>query len=300
MTPDWLLDPTARKLFELVVGIAIIYAVVAILRGVLSRQIESTDTRYRARKFVVLFGYLAAVLLLVAIFSSNLGQVTVAFGVAGAGVAFALQEVIASFAGWVAIAFGGFYKPGDRVQLGGIKGDVIDIGLLRTTIMEVGDWVQADLYNGRIVRIANSYVFKEPVFNYSSDFPFLWDEITIGVKYGSDYALARSILERVGEEVVGDYSRGAKATWEAMVRKFRLEDAKVAPTVTVVVTENWLECTLRYVVDYRLRRGTKDRLYMRFLEEIGKHPGRVNIAASTIEITKVPTLDLRVFEKNIE
>lgn len=300
MMPDWLHDPTARKLLAAVIGLAIIYAFVAVLRGTVSRQVESTDARYKARKFVVLLGYLAAVLLLVAIFSSNLGQVSVAFGVAGAGVAFALQEVIASFAGWVAISFGGFYKPGDRVQLGGIKGDVIDIGLLRTTLMEVGDWVHADLYNGRIVRIANSYVFKAPVFNYSSDFPFLWDEITVGVKYGSDYSLARSILERVGEEVVGDYSRAANATWESMVRKFRLEDAKVGPTVTVVVTENWLECTLRYVVDYRLRRGTKDRLYMRFLEEIGKHPDRINIAASTIEITKVPTVDLRVVEHKTE
>jgi small-conductance mechanosensitive channel len=61
---------------------------------------------------------------------------------------------------------------GDRVQLGGIKGDVMDIGVLRTTIMETGQWVDGDLYNGRIV-LANSYVFKEPVFNYSGDFPFM-------------------------------------------------------------------------------------------------------------------------------
>lgn len=75
--------------------------------------------------------------------------------------------------GWVAIAFGGFYNPGDRVQLGGIKGDVIDIGMLRTTLMETGEWVDADLYSGRIVRIANSFVFKESVFNDSAECPFL-------------------------------------------------------------------------------------------------------------------------------
>jgi small-conductance mechanosensitive channel len=55
--------------------------------------------------------------------------------------------------------------------------------------MELGEWVQSDLYTGRIVRIANSFVFKEPVFNYSGDFPFLWDEVKIPVKYGSDRAL---------------------------------------------------------------------------------------------------------------
>lgn len=67
------------------------------------------------------------------------------------------------------------------MQLGGIKGDVVDISILRTTLMEVGEWVKGDLYSGRTVRIANSFVFKEPVFNYSGDFPFLWDEVIVPV-----------------------------------------------------------------------------------------------------------------------
>ena len=136
-------------------------------------------------------------------FSDKLGGFTVAFGVAGAGVAFALQEVIASVAGWVAISVGSFYSPGDRVQVGGIRGDVIDVSILRTTLMEVGEWVAADLYTGRIVRVANSFVFKEPVFNYSGDFPFLWDEIVLPVRYGSDWKLAREMLARPGQRGAG-------------------------------------------------------------------------------------------------
>ncbi|MEP7380653.1 MAG: mechanosensitive ion channel domain-containing protein [Gemmatimonadota bacterium] len=76
-----------------------------------------------------------------------------------------MQEVIASVAGWVALTFSCFYSPGDRVQLGGIKVDVIDVGVLRTTLMEIGEWVKGDHYTGRIVRIANSFVFTAPVFN---------------------------------------------------------------------------------------------------------------------------------------
>jgi small-conductance mechanosensitive channel len=97
-----------------------------------------------------------------------LSSLTVALGVAGAGagIAFALQEVIASVAGWIALSFGQFYAVGDPVQLGSIKGDVIDIGVLRTTLMEIGEWVKGDQYNGRIVRVVNSFVFKEPVYNY--------------------------------------------------------------------------------------------------------------------------------------
>lgn len=98
-------------------------------------------------------GFILAVFLISIIYSEKLSGLTIVFGVAGAGIAFALQEVIASLAGWVAMSFGRFYKVGDRVQLGGIKGDVIDIGMLRTTLMECGGWINGDLYNGRIVRV---------------------------------------------------------------------------------------------------------------------------------------------------
>ena len=286
--PDWLADPLIQKWVTVAIGIFVIYAIANLLRRSVSRRFESTDARYKARKYISFLAYLAIMVLIISIFSDKIGQFNVALGVMGAGIAFALQEVIASFAGWIAISLGGFYKPGDRVQVGGIKGDVIDIGVLRTTLMEIGEWVQADLYNGRIVRVANSFVFKEPVFNYSTEFPFLWDEISIGIKYGSDYILARNILEHVGDNVVGDYARQAEITWNKMVRKFRLDETKVTPVVTLAANENWVQYTLRYVVDYKLRRITKDKLYTKLLEEIGKMPDRVKIASSTIEISNLP------------
>ena len=169
----YLFDPTIGKIVTLFVGIAVIWVIVKIIQINVLSKIKDSDNRYRAKKFGGFVGFLLTVLLLTVIYSDKLGGLTVAFGVAGAGIAFALQEVIASFAGWLAIMFGGFYKSGDRVQLGGIKGDVMDIGVLRTTMMETGQWVDGDLYNGRIVLVANSFVFKEPVYNYSGDFPFL-------------------------------------------------------------------------------------------------------------------------------
>jgi small-conductance mechanosensitive channel len=183
----WVFDPTVGKVVAVIAGILVITIITRTVRRILLGRIENTDTRYHLRKLVNAVGTVAAVIFVTVVFSDKLGNLTVAFGVAGAGIAFALQEVIASIAGWVAVSFGNFYSVGDRVQLGGIIGDVVDIGVLRTTLMETGQWVKADLYNGRIVRVANSFVFKEPVFNYSGDFPFLWDEITVPVKYGSDY-----------------------------------------------------------------------------------------------------------------
>jgi len=293
----WLFDPMVGKIIFSLIGVLIIAVIVRFLHRSLARRITHHDTRYRVRKLITFAGYLAGVLFITIVFSDQLGHLTVAFGVAGAGVAFALQEVIVSIAGWVEISLGRFYQIGDRVQVGGIMGDVIDIGILRTTLMECGQWVNSDLYNGRIVRIANSFVFKEPVFNYSAHFPFLWDEITVPVKYGSDHRLAREILQRVADEVVGDYADHARAAWKGVVERYMIEDERVEPTVTVIANDNWMEFTVRYVVDYKRRRITKDQIFTRILGEFDRTDGRVAIASTTIQIVETPAFDVRLVEE---
>jgi small-conductance mechanosensitive channel len=292
----WLADPYVRKFTAAIVGVFFISIVSRLAKRSLPHYLPGSDSRYYARKIISFLGYFGILILFASIFRDSLGGLSVAIGVASAGIAFALQEVIASVAGWIAISFGGFYETGDRVQLGGIRGDIIDIGILRTTLMELGEWVQSDLYTGRIVRIANSFVFKEPVFNYSGDFPYLWDEIKIPVKFGSDHRLARQILERVVQEVVSEEktTEKAAAAWKGMVSKYLVENARVDPAVTMVITDNWLEFTVRYVVDYKIRRLTKDRLYSRILDEFLTAERRVEIASTTVHLVEAPEFRVRV------
>ncbi len=278
-------DPTLGKLISAVVGVLLVIVLIRLVQRSLGKVIRENSTRYRVRKFISFLGYLLAVVVIATVYSDKLGGLTVALGVAGAGIAFALQEVIASVAGWFAINFSNFYKTGDRVQLGGIRGDVIDIGMLRTTLMEVGEWVRGDLYNGRLVRIANSFVFKEPVFNYSGEFPFLWDEITVPVRHTSDRVLARQILEKVATEVIGEYTDFAKTAWRDLVGRYLIENARIEPMVTMTADENWLTFTLRYVVDFKKRRGTKDQLFQRILDEFDATAGKVSFASAAQEIT---------------
>lgn len=292
----WLFDPTVGKLVSASVAILVVMALVRLGKGVLNRYVQEPGNLYRARKMVTFLGYFTGLLAISLIFSASLGKMAVAFGVAGAGIAFALQEVIASLAGWVAISFGNFYNTGDRVQLGGIKGDVIDIGMLRTTMMEIGQWVNSDLYNGRIVKIANSFVFKEPVFNYSGDFPFLWDEVTVPVKYGCDYRLSRDIFQRILAEVTGEYSQQAKASWTELIHLYRVDPAELDPRVFLVANDNWMEFTLRYVVDYKKRRFTKDRLFTRILEEVDQTNGRVALASATFHLVETPEIKVQLVE----
>ncbi len=284
----WLTDPFIRKLVIAVIWVVFISGMMALLRQRIFSRIHDTENRYRFRKGVTFLGYLIILVVTLMTFQVKMSGLGLALGVAGAGIAFALQEVITSVAGWLTIVFGGFYQTGDRVQLGGIKGDVIDIGVLRTTLMEMGQWVNADQYNGRIVRIANSFVFKEPVFNYSADFPFIWDEINLPIRYGSDYQEMEDILQRIANTYLLESAELAKQTWAVMVKKYMIEDAITQPMITLLANDNWVEFTLRYTVDFKRRRVTKDKLMRAMLKEVEASEGRVQMASTTVEITKFP------------
>lgn len=289
--------PVVRSAVVVATSAVIIWLLVKLAKRIIRTSISDNSLRYSAGKFVGVFGYAVLGIVIAIELSGRFSGLTVAIGAASAGVAFALQESIASFAGWLAVAFGSSYKVGDRVQLGGIRGDVIDIGFLRTTIMECGAWVQADLYNGRIVRIANSFVLKEPVYNYSGEFSFLWDEIVVPIKYGSDYKQAKAILLSAAVAEVGNYAEGARSQWQQLVRSYRIEDAQIEPVVTMTANDNWVELTLRYIVDYRKRRSTKDALFSRILEGIEASAGRVSIASVTVALVHAPKLDVRLADK---
>lgn len=290
----WLDSPALQKAIWVLLALTAIQLVVFLLKRLVRNRVDDVDARYRLRKGIQLLGLAAMALPLALIYKERLGGLTVALGVAGAGIAFALQEIIASTAGWVAVSLGGFYQVGDRVQLGGIKGDVIDIGVLRTTLMELGQWVDGDLYNGRVVRVANSFVFKEPVFNYSGDFPFLWDEIKIPIKYGCDHHFALATLTSVATGIVGPYAAEAEQAWRDLVRRFRVEHAQTAPIISLIATDNWLEFTIRYVVAYKARRSTKTSLFISILDAVESSGGALQMASATFQLVEAPRFQVEL------
>src|SRR5271157_2273495 len=214
--------PLAVKLLAAVLGIVVIHVTFRSLEKRLPRYFSRGDARYRVRKFVVFLGYVIAILFMAILFGDRLGRLSFALGIAGAGVAVALQEVIAGIAGWIAIAVGKLYGVGDRVQIGDTKGEVIDVSPLRTTLMETGNGVGGDLYNGRIARIPNGAVIKGTVFNYSQGFHFVWDEIKVRFTLDSDHILARQMLLQIAKENVWDYVAKTEQSWEHVTDDFRI------------------------------------------------------------------------------
>ncbi len=257
-----------------------------IVRGALNKAVTDNALRYKAKKVVSLLSYILLIFLAIVSFTGNVQYFTIAIGLFTAGLAFALQEVILSLAGWLAIVASKIYQTGDRIELNNVKGDVIDIGITKTTLMEIGEWVKSDNYSGRIVQVSNAFVFKGPVRNYSTDFPFVWDEIDIPIHFGSDIQMANDLFHEIAHNNLNEYANYAKEQWQVMVKKYLIEDANVEPSITMKLTDNWVEFTLRFVVDYKKRKITKDTLYKSILKAIEQSNGKIKLASTTIEIVK--------------
>ena len=279
---QWIVSlPLSLKMVCAALGILLIHTAFRLLERTLPRHFRQQDARYRVRKFVVFAGYSVVILFVIILFEDRLGRISFALGVAGAGVVVALQDVIASFAGWFAIGSSNLYTVGHRIQIGDTKGDVIDISIMRTTVMETGSWVSRDLYSGRVVRIPNSYVLKGLVFNYSQGFRFVWDEIKVPLTTNSDQHLAREMLLGVAKEIVAGYMAEAERSWEKVADDFRLENPRLEPTVSLVVNGGSLQFTLSYIVDYTNRTSMKDRLFTQIVEEVTRSNGRLTWATSS-------------------
>ena len=282
------------QFFQFLLWVTFILFVTWLIRKAIDRTVESNKARYRAKKAARLISYMLIFLLAIISFTGNVQYFTLAIGLISAGLAFALQEVILSVAGWIAIFSTNIYKPGDRIEINNVKGDVIDISITKTTLMEIGQWISSDNYNGRIVQVSNAYVFKGTVHNYSTDFPFLWDEINLPIRYGSDLKMAHDLIMDTAKISLTDYTNYAKEHWKQMVQKYLIENANVEPSLSLNLNDNWAEFNLRYVVDYKKRRTTKDELFKNLQQAIDATKGKVSLASATFDIVGAPSLNVNL------
>jgi small-conductance mechanosensitive channel len=282
--------PLASKLIYSLLGVALIRTAFRRLERTLPLHFGLGDQRYRVRKTVTASAYIVITVFITILFSDQLKHVGFAVGLLGAGVVVALQDVISSFAGFLAIGFSNLYRVGDRIQVNETKGDVVDISVMRTTVMETGNWVRGDLYNGRFVQIPNSVVLKGLVFNYSQGFRFVWDEIKVRLTPESDQWYAREMLLRVGKETVSEYLAEAQGAWKQIVENYRVENPLLEPTVTLQANGGALEFALSYIVDYTQRTDVKDRLFTKIVDAVAKSNGRLEWASSSANLVLPPAM----------
>lgn len=269
----------------------VVGAMLAMVAGRLAgRRSIDPYARYYLRKVA---RYLVLMLLLIAlavVWRPFAGRVGVVLGLTAAGVAFAMQEVIGALAGWVSILSSRQYRVGDRIQMGGVRGDVLDVTPLRTKLLEIGSaaddgaWVRARQYTGRVVSISNKAVFTEPVYNSSAAFDYLWEELTLPVPYQQDWRRAEQILREEAEHASA--SAGAREAMAKMRERYPVGRAEVEPRVFVRATDNWMELTARFVVPVRDARRVKDEMTRRVLARFDK--AGLSVASATQDITVHP------------
>jgi len=284
--------PTSAAIIKYLLWVLFIVGLLQFFRRVLRRNLPDSNTRYKSQKGVEVIGYIILIILSLSYFTGNIKDFTLAIGLLTAGITITLQELILSIAGSMYIFFVKVYKPGDRIEINGIKGDVIDIDSIYTTMMEIGEWVSSDNYSGRIVKLSNAFVFRGPIYNYSRDFPFIWDEFDIPVRYGSDTELAKEIIMKIAAGNLSDYVNASKNEWKTIVERYYIEDARVEPSLAITLTDNWIQFNLRYIVDYKRRRLTKHLLNDLIISEIEKTGGKVQLASATVEIVRIPTIQV--------
>jgi small-conductance mechanosensitive channel len=296
MPPSVLADAfvaTAPGRLVLSAAAIVVSAIVASVAGrVLARRREDDPyARYYARKISRYVAAVVAVIALAIIWRAFAGRISVVLGLMAAGIAFAMQETIGAIAGWFNILSGRIFRVGDRIEMGGVRGDVIDVTPLRTKIMEMGSpqtakdesssWVRGRQYTGRIVAVSNKMTFTEPVYNYSAVLEFLWEELTIPVPYASDWRMAETILREEAQRASN--TEGAREAIRTMVRRYPVGRAEVEPRVFVSATDNYVELSARFVVPLRAARSTKDEMTRRVLDRF-KEVG-IEVASATEDVT---------------
>lgn len=268
------------------VVVAVAIAVALVGGRLLARRTEDSQSRYYARKAV---RYVVAVITLVTLailWRAFAGRAGVVLGLAAAGLAFAMQEVVGAVAGWFNILSGRIFRVGDRIQMGGVRGDVIDITPLRTKVMEIGSgtddssWVQGRQFTGRVVAISNKATFTEPVYNYSAAFDYLWEELTVPVAFDADWDRATEILEK--EAVRVSASVGAATAITRMRRRHPIPATELEPRVFAAPTDNYLRLSARFVVPVRTARTVKDDLTRGVLERFAEEG--IEVASTTSDV----------------
>ena len=295
-------EENGRKLLASLVLIAALLIGSSLIRGlvglVLSRSDHATvQTKFWTRQAISLAVACGLLFGLLSIWFSEPARLATAFGLMSAGFAFALQQVITAMAGYLVILRGSTFRVGDRISMGGVRGDVVQLGFIQTTIMEMGQppnaptrdhptWVKSRQFTGRIVSVSNSRIFTEPVFNYTRDFPYIWEELSVPLHFEAHCAEAEVILlEAAREHCVDPASVDAKTT-EKLKNRFDFGLGDLEPRVYWRITHDWMELTIRFVALAHGTRDIKDQM-SRFIHARFK-AADISIATTRYELLRGP------------
>lgn len=251
---------------------------------VAKKVIKDRKTQYTFNKGFLIISVIAFFVLMLQIWVENTESLVISYGLIAAGIAIALQDVFRNFVGGIIITLTGVYKIGDRVEVDGSFGDIMDIGIMNTTMMEIRGWVDADQPTGRLVMLPNSVVITGRIFNYTKDHSFIWDEITVPLTYDSDWKAAIENFLKIIRAETGDTTAQAEKEVDRLGEKYYLPRKVTEPAVYVKLTDNWVQLGIRYVSESKNRRIISDILNRKILDDIAASD-KYSLGSENIEIS---------------
>ena len=290
---DWLqahgLSPQLEsKLLFTAITIAVLWALHRIVLALAYRGVTDPWARYRWRKVVTYIALTVGVLMIGRTWIPGLQTLATFLGLLTAGIAIALKDPLSNFAAWAFIVWDRPFEVGDRIQIGAHAGDVIDLGLMRFTLNEIGNWVNADQSTGRIIHIPNGRVFTEPLANYDKGFKYIWNEVPVLITFSSDWKKAKEILAAIAVRHAEHLTEQAEEELLSASRQYLINYRKLTPIVYTKVVDSGVQLTMRYLIEPRKRRGTEHAIWEAILTEFANCP-EVDLAYHTVRGFK--TLD---------
>lgn len=260
------------RFFQTVASVALLYGILAVgIEEIFVRRLSDSKARYSVRKALSLFLIFAVLVIWLRIWVPNPQALLVAYGVVAAGIAVALQDLIKNLAGSISVLLSGSFHVGNRIEINGVIGDVIDISLFHTTLLEVGGWIDADQATGRITVVPNGIVLSQPVQNYTRHHKYLWDEISVTVTSESDWGEAMRLMSEIGLEHTQAFIAAADTSLTHLERYYYVEGRVLDPNVYVKFDQNGYQLTLRYVVDAWQRRSTSSGIIGHIIRVFDEH-----------------------------
>ena len=270
------------------VAIVILAAIaVAIAHRIIQSRVQSAKEHYRLYRLVNTLITVVTAAIIIALWSKVFQHKGQFWGLIGAGLAISLREPLLSIAGRIAIFAAHMYSGGDRIEINKLSGDVIDVGFFYTRMMEIGNWISGDQYSGRTIQFANAQVFGTPVFNYTRTFGYIWDEVRVPITYSSNIKAMSDILRTAGQDYTQKFLSGAQQQLARMQRYFMVQNFELHPDVYLKVTDNYIELTLRYIVDPKQRRKASSFIYAETFRQL-RDRNDIQIGSTTMDITVHP------------
>ncbi len=281
------------KTFYTSVVLTVAYLIFKIvLEEVVSERIKDDKTRYSMRRALSILYILVFIALTAYIWIVHTQTLIVSFGIIAAGVAITLQDFFKNLFGGVVLLVSGIYRVGDRIEVKEKRGDVIDVGILYTTLMETGGSGRANQTTGRLTTIPNGRVFSESIDNYTKDNNYIWDEIFLPISYDSDWKEAINVLMEIVTEETESISERAVSEMSKLESKYYLSDKRAKPNIFLKLTDNWIELHIRYLADVRKSGVLKKSLNNKILSVIEDHP-EIEIATESLNIADFPELEIQ-------